>query len=138
MGEKQKREIEIDEIMDREKIGLGGWLIIFQVQIYLSMILVIIRLVCYQDIYSKLEIIIATFLILTLTIVCLVLFYKKSIQFRIFYTVTVIISLAYSVYVLLQTTLTYELLTDLLTNFVASVLIVGGLFTSKRVKNTFK
>ena len=137
MSEYKNYKTRIESDIGKKPEGFGGWLIVFQIYVYLSLILLAISFIFYPFMFfntMRQIVMIATF---ALTVISLILFYMKNIRFRVVFTIMLAVSLLYSVYKFSQSTFTSEAFTEVIYDLVVSVLIVGGLFTSKRVKNTF-
>jgi hypothetical protein len=109
--------------------GLGGWLIWFQLRIYLG----IIR--AFNDM-STLGIDMFVVISIGLLIVCLVFFYRKKMVFRIWYIASIgAIALDYLYYISMGLAAAVPIL---IASLMIESLFVVALFRSKRVKNTFR
>ncbi len=107
----------------RKLTGLGGWLIFFQINIICALAATVYRMVTLPEIWTALELIV--------TVACIILFYRRIKLFRIVY-IPVAISIAVHNFVPpIDSTL-------IVITVMAFVIMVGTLFTSRRVENTFR
>ena len=109
----------------KKPYGLGGWLILFQIRLLGTLLLAIFQLPP-NSILSNSQII--------LLIACVILFYSKISFFKYAYIAVVVIDFI----ILLPLILDISKLNEWALNFAFDVLFIGLLFTSKRVKNTFR
>ena len=115
--------------------GLDGWLGFFQFRIYTGLVLNIIMVLAngfidyaYMSALLYIPLVLSVLLLMySPMIVCLVLFYKKRMAFRIWYIVSATIFLVVSIL-----SLDFSLL-----GIILEIIIFIALFRSKRVKNTF-
>lgn len=128
-----KEELELIERLDKaasEKTaalrGLGGWLILFQLRIYLGILLSIYILIAYRHDILFLFAFVITLAPIT---VCMVLFYRKKLLFRTVYTVrAAALCLARAFMISIP---------DFLGTVISEGIIVYALFSSNRIRNTF-
>ncbi len=127
-----KEELELIERLDKaasEKTaalrGFGGWLILFQLRIYLGILLSIYILIAYRH---DILFLIAFIITLVPIAVCMVLFYRKKLLFRTVYIVRAALGLACACMI----SIPYFLGT-----VAGEGIIVYALFSSNRINNTF-
>jgi len=108
--------------------GLGGWLILFQLRIYLGIIRAIAGMSTQgADIFVLISI--------GLLIVCLVYFYKKKMVFRIWYIASIgAVAIDYMTYMTMGLT---SIVPILIASLLVESLFIVALFRSERVRNTF-
>lgn len=106
----------------RNLTGLGGWLIIFQVHIFLYAVTAINDVLAQPNVWTLLN--------FAFTAACIVLFYCRIKLFRIIY-IPIGLFIAARRFLM---PIDIEMFAPAILSF---VLMVGLLFTSRRVKNTF-
>ena len=109
-----------------EKFGFGGWLIFFQIRIYIGLASML-QIVTTHYIplgYKLLDIV-----IIALSVGTLILFYRKQAVFKIVYIFTVIA-------VIIMYLIIHEYY-YLIASAIVETIIIIALFRSERVKNTF-
>ena len=120
-----------------EPYGLGGWLILFQIHLIYNIGVAMHN--CYFIVF-KVEftsIYVLQFLLLAVLVICLILFYSRRKLFLIFYLAAWVFGLAN----LFLNVIVNKNFNDLIRGIMrigTTTLIIGAVFTFKRVKNTFK
>lgn len=117
-----------------EPAGIGGWLAVFQIWMYMNFmalvgLLLIPKIILYPMIAAFLAVFTAA------SILCMVLFYMRKMAFRIIYVVIVAVHTA--LIILTGYTPGPLIWESMLPFVVIGLAIVIALFTSRRVKNTF-
>ncbi len=122
----ENRELEENIIINKsdEIEGFGGWLIIFQLKIFLSLMIMI---AAFLDGFTLLSHVYIAQLILYLLV--LLFFYQHKISFRIIYLATALFG---SVMLIIDGSyLQFSL------DFIIETIFIIALFRSKRVQSTF-
>ena len=123
-----------EEIFDGSLTGLYGWLIIFQIRLYAYIIQV---LPIIFDLLFPMWLRVSFMVVLTMFALCLILFYKRNIIFRLMY----ICAIVSNVFVLItaENTFTHPDVWMLMISLTfVEVFFIIALFHSQRVKNAFK
>jgi hypothetical protein len=108
-------------IFPQKPEGIGGWLILFQVRIFVGAGILFA---------VEINVLLAAALVIMM-ILCLTLFYKRCIEFRIIYIISALAALAMCVAKLPENAVLFAVQTA------AEAVVITALFLSKRVKLTF-
>lgn len=114
---------EIKEPINAQLVGLGGWLIWFQIRLYIG------GLRLFSDLGDGFDPLILIHIGIIIT--CLVLFYRHNINFRVVY----IVLIGYGIFISLK--YLPEILPTLIVIIIIEGLFIYALCKSERVKNTF-
>jgi hypothetical protein len=117
--------------------GLGGWLILFQILVLYNLVMGVYILYLKANGEQNVKIDAWFVICLVLIAASVVLFYCRLKLFRITYLAAVLINLIYG-FIHFEWPVNGMIIWDILTPVLGGILIIGGLFTSKRVKNTFR
>jgi len=140
MDDGQQMEFDIPKRPKEKKLrGIGGWLVLFQLHIVLSTSSTIVSTMNFFALSDKIDILTAVALVLFLCaqILCIVYFYRMKMAFRIIYIIAAVINLIMLGIGLSKNAKEILEYSNVFIGIVIYAIVIGALFTSKRVKNTF-
>ena len=130
-GEKQVKIVDnIEE--DHPLMGLGGWLTLFQLRIYLQLALTL--QILWLSTLLEGWVVWAVGILSLPYIYTLTLFYRRHMRFRAVYTITVAV---YSLALIIMAMLDRVPLWIPIANLMLDGMMLGALYASKRVRHTF-